>query len=152
MAEKDTDKTQTQIYVAVRLCCRDGCTQRGTSTESRLQSAAGLTLRRRSFKLWYNYTLKASLRRYSSLAISSATQPGISGMATWMMYLRRIAKCCKPSRPQRDRLNTQLHQVTSTRKKQQTNRKRSCRFDDHKLEKTSWTNLHLQSQHWAYLQ
>lgn len=51
---------------------------------------------RRSFKLWYNYTLKASLRRYSSLAISSATQPGISGMATWMMYFRRIAKCCEP--------------------------------------------------------
>lgn len=69
---------------------------------------------RRSFKLWYNYTLKASLRRYSSLAISSATQPGISGMATWMMYFRRIAKCCKPPRPQRDRLNTQLHQGTTT--------------------------------------
>ena len=39
-------------------------------------------------------TLKASLRRYSSLAISSATHPGISGMATWMTYLRRMAKCC----------------------------------------------------------
>lgn len=69
---------------------------------------------RRSFKLWYNYTLKASLRRYSSLAISSATQPGISGMATWMTYFRRIAKCCKPPRPQRDRLNTWLHKGTIT--------------------------------------
>ena len=78
------------------------------------QPAASLAPRRRSFKLWYDYTLKASLRRYSSLAISSATQPGISGMATWMMYFRRIAKCCKPPRPQRDRLNTQLHQGTTT--------------------------------------
>ena len=52
-------------------------------------------LLRRSFKIYDDNTLKASLRRYSSLAISSATQPGISGMDTWMTYLSRIAKCCK---------------------------------------------------------
>lgn len=62
------------------------------------QPAGRLTVAEGSFKLWSNYTLKASLRRYSSLAISSATQPGISGMATWMMYFRRMAKCCKTSR------------------------------------------------------
>lgn len=39
-------------------------------------------------------TLKASRRWYSSLAISSATQAGMSGMATWMMYFRNRAKCC----------------------------------------------------------
>lgn len=38
-------------------------------------------------------TLKASRRWYSSLAISSATHPGMSGMATWMRYLRSRAKC-----------------------------------------------------------
>lgn len=65
-----------------------------------------LSVGRRSFKLSHSYTLKASLRRYSSLAISSATQPGISGMATWMMYFRRIAKCCKPRKPQRDTQHT----------------------------------------------
>lgn len=60
------------------------------------------SISRRSFKLGHNYTLKASLRRYSSLAISSATHPGISGMATWMTYFRRIAKCCGPPTTQRD--------------------------------------------------
>lgn len=114
----DNSGTNTNSWFLWRV--RKGCvhfeqctqTQRDTdiiwTTHSHSKPHAG----RRSFKLWYNYTLKASLRRYSSLAISSATQPGISGMATWMMYFRRIAKCCKPPRPQRDRLNTWLHQGT----------------------------------------
>lgn len=91
---------------------RDQRTQRDTSIEICHKSAASSKplFGRRSFKLWYNYTLKASLRRYSSLAISSATQPGISGMATWMMYFRRIAKCCKPPRPQEGQAQ---HTVTS---------------------------------------
>lgn len=80
-------------------------------TNCTVQPAASLTLAE-GLSSYDNYTLKASLRRYSSLAISSATQPGISGMATWMTYFRRIAKCCKP--PQRDRLNTWLHQGTIT--------------------------------------
>lgn len=70
---------------------------------------------RRSFKLWSNYTLKASLRRYSSLAISSATQPGISGMATWMMYFSRIAKCCKTTETTEGQAQ---HTVTSRRQSQ----------------------------------
>lgn len=91
---------------------RDQRTQRDTSIEICPKSAASSKplLGRRSFKLWYNHTLKASLRRYSSLAISSATHPGISGMATWMMYFRRIAKCCKPPRPQEGQAQ---HTVTS---------------------------------------
>lgn len=70
-----------------------------------MQPTASLTLAE-GLSSYHSYTLKASLRRYSSLAISSATQPGISGMATWMTYFRRIAKCCKPPRPQRDTQHT----------------------------------------------
>lgn len=40
-------------------------------------------------------TLKASRRWYSSLAISSATHAGMSGMATWMTYFSSRAKCCR---------------------------------------------------------
>lgn len=43
-------------------------------------------------------TLKASRRWYSSLAISSATQAGMSGMATSMTYFRNRAKCCRGTR------------------------------------------------------
>lgn len=75
---------------------------------------------RRSFKLWPSYTLKASLRRYSSLAISSATHPGISGMATWMMYFRRIAKCWKPSttkgQTQHTYIKAQLHSISYSKR------------------------------------
>lgn len=39
-------------------------------------------------------TLKASRRWYSSFAISSATQAGMSGMATWITYFSSRAKCC----------------------------------------------------------
>ncbi len=39
-------------------------------------------------------TLNASLRWNSSLAISSPTQLGMSGIATWMIYFKSTAKCC----------------------------------------------------------
>ena len=46
--------------------------------------------------------MKASLRWYSNLAISSPTQLGMSGIATWITYFRRMAKCCRQTDRQTD--------------------------------------------------
>lgn len=100
------------------------------------------------------FTLNASLRWNSSLAISSLTQLGMSGIAIWMTYFSSTAKCCSGCEPEKekDKTKPKLISVSSLMCPQIKNIKNVSSGAEHTVKCSKlWYGLHFHRLLYPYL-